>query len=63
VLKQQILSAIDDCYVSMLQDHATDLIAHLVNTYSNITLEVLEQNCNNPTAEWNPNDRIKTIFT
>jgi hypothetical protein len=56
--------------VSKLQDHvlhyaqvtATDLIAHLVDTYSNITSEVLEQNCDNITAEWNPNNGIKTIF-
>ena len=70
-LKQLILAAVDDRYVSTLQHHrlryaqvtVEALLAHLNNTYSEITPEVLEQNRSNIMAEWNPDDGIEMIFT
>jgi hypothetical protein len=69
-LKQLILAALDDHYVSTLQHHCLRfaqvtieaLLAHLNNTYSEITPEVLEQNRSNIMAEWNPDDGIEMIF-
>lgn len=60
----------DDRYVSTLQHHrlcyaqvtVKALLAHLNNTYSEITPEVLEQNHSNIMAEWNPDVSIEMIF-
>jgi hypothetical protein len=42
--------------------HESLPLTFLLNTYSTITLEVVEQNHNNFTTKWNPDDRIETIF-
>jgi hypothetical protein len=70
-LKRLILAAIDDCYISALQEEVLGyaqvsvdaLLMHLNMTYSTINQEVLEMNRNNVSAKWNPDDGIKTIFT
>jgi hypothetical protein len=41
---------------------AADLIVHLINTYSTITSEVLEENHTNISVKWNPDDGVETIF-
>jgi len=70
-LKQQILAAVDDRYVSTLQDNvlryarvtSRELIKHLVENYSAITSEVLEKICDSISAEWNPDDGMETLYT
>lgn len=64
------MATTDDRYVSTLQHHrlcyaqvtVKALLAHLNNTYSEITPEVLEQNHSNIMAEWNPDVSIEMIF-
>jgi len=63
--------AVDDQYVSTLQ-HQTlgyaqvtsrTILAHIVENYSIVTAEVLEQNRNGIAAEWNPDDRMESLYT
>ena len=70
-LKQQILAAVDDQYVSALQDNLLlyarvspmEILQHLLDTYSTVTEEVLEKNRDAIAAEWNPDAGIEIIFT
>ena len=70
-LKCLILAAVEDCYISALQEEVLGyaqvsvdaLLMHLNMMYSTINQEVLEVNHNNISPEWNPDDGIETIFT
>lgn len=70
-VKQQILTAVDERFVSTLRDHtlgfalvtAAQILAHLETTYNTVTSEVLEKNRSNISAEWNPDDGMETIYT
>lgn len=70
-LKQQLLDAVDDMFVSVLrhqrlrysQVSPQQLLQHLVDTYNIITEETLEDNRSRLSAEWNPDEGMEVLYT
>lgn len=69
-LKQQILTAVEERYYSILKDpvflyadvNPRDLLTHLRANYGVITAEDLEKNRDALRADWNPDDGIETLW-
>jgi len=70
-LKQQLLEAVDDMFVSILRHQRLrysqvapqQLLQHLINTYNIVTEETLEDNRNRLSAEWNPDEGMEVLYT
>ena len=70
-LKQQLLEAVDDMFVSVLrhqrlrysQVSPQDLLEHLLLTYNIVTEETLEDNRNRLGADWNPDEGMEVLYT
>jgi hypothetical protein len=70
-LKQQLLEAVDDMFVSVLRHQRlrysqvtpNQLLQHLIDTYNIVTPETLEDNRNRLSAEWNPDEGMEVLYT
>ena len=70
-LKQQLIEAVDDMFVSVLrhqhlwysQVSPQQLLQHLVDTYNIVTEETLEDNRSCLSAELNPDKGMEVLYT
>jgi hypothetical protein len=70
-LKQQILEAVEDMFVSVLRHQhlrysqvtPLQLLQHLSDTYNIITEETLEDNRSRLSIDWNPDDGMEILYT
>ena len=70
-LKQQLLEAVDDMFVSVLRHQRLrysqvtplQLMQHLIDTYNIVTEETLEDNRGRLGAEWNPDEGMEVLYT
>ena len=70
-LKQQLLDAVDDMYVSVLRHQRLrysqvpphQILQHLLDHYNLITEETLEDNRNRLSDDWNPDDGMEVLYT
>ena len=70
-LKQQLLEAVDDMFVSVLRHQRLrysqispgQLLQHLIDTYNIVTEETLEDNRSLLSAEWNPDAGMEVLYT
>ena len=70
-IKQQLLEAVDDMFVSVLRHQRLrysqvtplQLMQHLVDNYDIVTEETLEDNRGCLGAEWNPDEGMEVLYT
>jgi hypothetical protein len=69
-LKQQLLAAVDYCYLQVLEDvkfgfadvTPCEMMEYLHATYGQVTQEDIEANCNLLSSTWSPDDPITDIW-
>jgi hypothetical protein len=69
-LKQNLLRAVDNEYLAILADDimgyadvtCAEMLAHLFATYSAVTADDLQANCDSLSKEWNPDEPLEALF-